>query len=98
MSDFGLEVWDENGNISFSETGRYSRVLDVFNPASVGIPGTKSYPSNFGNIQATIKQGGGRVLRLNVSGSEVSWAYADNLQWPEMGGTPQISITQMVNE
>lgn len=95
---FGLEVRDENGDISFSETGLYSRVLDVFNPASVGIPASRSYPSVFGKIHAIIKQGGGRVLRLNVSGSTVSWSYADNLQWPEMGGTPQIIVTQMVNE
>lgn len=95
---FGLEVYDENGEISFSETGRYSRVLDTFNPASVGIPSERRYPSVFGKIQAIIKQGGGRVLRLNVSGSTVSWSYADNLQWPEMVGTPQIIVTQVVNE
>lgn len=92
---FGLRVYDNSGRLTFEEVGLYGRIIDSFNPFTVGIPSNKTYSyDQYGQVKAHIRQGGGRPLTLKMSGNTVSWAFSDNEHWKEFSGSPLIIITQ----
>ena len=88
---FGLNVYDENGVLTFTASEKYVRVVDVFNPHAIGVPGSRSYPGTV-NLRAITQQGNSRILTVSVSGTTVSWAYSDSYSWPEYAGTGSIRV------
>lgn len=74
-------------------TSRYARIIESFNPFDIGVPGSKSFPGfDPSSIQFIVTQGYSRVLTVNQSGATFSWRYADSFSWPELSGTPQITV------
>ena len=91
---FGIEVWDDSGNKIMDGSGRKPRVVDVFNPHSIGVPASRTYsdvsPDGF---EAILTQGNSRVLTMTVSGTTVSWKYSDGYSWPEFNSSGRIVVT-----
>lgn len=89
----GIEIFDPRGNLIMDGSGRYARIIEVFNPYSIGVPGSKSYPGfDPASIQAIVNQGYSRILAFTKSGSTFYWSYADDFSWPELAGTPMVTV------
>lgn len=89
----GIEIFSPDGQLIMDGSGRYARVIEMFDPFAIGVPGTRSYP-NFSpdDINAIITQGRSRVLTLTQAGSTFSWEYADSYAWPEFSGEARITV------
>lgn len=88
---FGLSVFNSNRETLFSTDGDYVRVVDVFNPFTVSVPGSKTYPG-FVDIQVVVKQGNSRILTVLLNDNTVSWSYSDSFSWPEYGSDALITV------
>jgi hypothetical protein len=89
----GIEIFDARGNLIMDGSGRYARIIEVFNPYSIGVPGSRSFPGfDPASIQAIVTQGYSRILVFRKSGVTFSWSYADSYSWPELSGTPSVTV------
>lgn len=89
----GIEIFDPSGNLIMDGSGRYARIVESFNPYSIGVPGSRFYPElDPDSIQAVITQGNSRVLTMRKTGSTISWSYSDSYAWPELAGASQITV------
>lgn len=89
----GIEVFDAAGNLLMDGTGRYCRIIEVVNPFSLGVPGSRSYPDiDPQALEFIYFQGGSRVLTVSRSGRTISWSFGDSFSWPELGNTPRLVV------
>lgn len=88
---FGLEVFDAAGNLTFSASEKYVRVVDVFNPYSLSVPGSKTYSGTV-DLRVIVQQGNSRIITVTVIGNTVSWDYSDGYSWPEYSGSASIRV------
>lgn len=88
---YGLRVFDSNSNITFSASEDHVRFVEAFNPFSLGVPGSKTYPGLV-DLRIVVQQGNSRVLSATVSGNTVYWRYADDYSWPEYSSAASIRV------
>jgi hypothetical protein len=90
---YGIEIFAPDGKLIMDGSGRYARIIDIFDPYTTGVPGSKSFPSfSPEDIQAIVTQGRQRVLTVTQSGSTFFWEYADSYTWPEFAGDARITV------
>lgn len=73
---YGIEAYTPTGETLFRDADGYVQVIDRFNPLTVGMPGSRSYPGRT-KVRALGKPGGGVALTVAVTGNTVSWANGD---------------------
>lgn len=88
---FGLEVYDADSKRTFTASEDYVRFVEAFNPFTLSIPGSKTYP-NLVDLRVVVQQGNSRVLSVSVSGNTVYWGYADAYAWPEYSSAASIRV------
>ena len=42
---YGIEIFAPDGKLIMDGSGRYARIIDIFDPYTTGVPGSKSFPS-----------------------------------------------------
>ncbi|WP_027591549.1 hypothetical protein [Pseudomonas sp. RL] len=88
-----FELYDRRGRLIMDGTGRYGRIIEVFNPFSFGVPSARDYPKvDPGSLNVMVTQGNRRVLTVQRVGTRVSWDYADDVDWPELTGSARIIV------
>lgn len=89
----GLEIFSPDGQLIMDGSGRYARIIEMFDPYAIGVPGSRTFAGfSPDDIQAIVTQGRQRVLTVSQSGNTFSWEYADGYAWPELAGDARITV------
>lgn len=89
----GIEMYAPNGQLILDGTGRYARIVEVFNPFDLGVPGAREYPGlDPSTLEYMVTQGNSRVLTVTRTGSRITWTYADSYVWSEFAGTARMVV------
>lgn len=73
----GIEIFDPSGRLIMEGTGRYGRIVDIFQPSLVG--GERAYPEIGAQmLDFAYFQGDYRVLTVWKDGHTIRWRADDN--------------------
>jgi len=89
----GVELFAPDGSLLMDGTGRYQRVLDVIDLSSVSTPGSRTYSAvDPTTLNYILYQGGGRARVVSMSGSTVTWSYANTNSYRVFSGKSQLVV------